>query len=541
MGSQKITIYDIARAAGVSITTVSRALANSGKVKQETYSRIMRIVQKYHFQPNEAARILAESKTKIIGVMVSQIENPFYAHMFIWCERIAEMYGYSTILANSMGNLAYEHKLLDKLAAQQVAAVIQFGGNVDACVSDAEYVAKVTKLMRHTPFVVSGKLDGVRCCRVQINDSTGIRLAVTHLAQLGHRRIALIGGSEREVPAYQKAVEFRRLIDVYGLCRDEDFICIPGSSSDAAGYECMERLIAKGKMPSAIISINDFVAAGLCANADLRGVFAHGRSNRVADQVVEQQLDFQAVAQHHQGAVDADFDGKSLKKLLRYAVAGIIDGFQKADFLITVDVAFFVAANFFNDVAHSRQAVIKAVEAADELVLRESIVLQQKPQTVAVRYCSSDGLRQFVSNHARKLADRVGLAKLLHAYKHAVESAFDSGLFGVCLRKLFRAAAHKVADDEAVADQKKQAKGKGHNPRLVRSNPALDAPLSQICIVLKLKQSVDAVYGLKVGGQSPMFAVFISRHRQENFGYFSGGAGRSVTQNGDRDARVRGG
>ena len=232
----------------MSITTVSRALANSGKVKQETYSRIMRIVQKYHFQPNEAARILAESKTKIIGVMVSQIENPFYAHMFIWCERIAEMYGYSTILANSMGNLAYEHKLLDKLAAQQVAAVIQFGGNVDACVSDAEYVAKVTKLMRHTPFVVSGKLDGVRCCRVQINDSTGIRLAVTHLAQLGHRRIALIGGSEREVPAYQKAVEFRRLIDVYGLCRDEDFICIPGSSSDAAGYECMERLIAKGKM-----------------------------------------------------------------------------------------------------------------------------------------------------------------------------------------------------------------------------------------------------------------------------------------------------
>ncbi len=273
MGSQKITIYDIAREAGVSITTVSRALANSGKVKQETYSRIMRIVQKYHFQPNEAARILAESKTKIIGVMVSQIENPFYAHMFIWCERIAEMYGYSTILANSMGNLAYEHKLLDKLAAQQVAAVIQFGGNVDACVSDAEYVAKVTKLMRHTPFVVSGKLDGVRCCRVQINDSTGIRLAVTHLAQLGHRRIALIGGSEREVPAYQKAVEFRRLIDVYGLCRDEDFICIPGSSSDAAGYECMERLIAKGKMPSAIISINDFVAAGV-----MQSLSAHGFS-----------------------------------------------------------------------------------------------------------------------------------------------------------------------------------------------------------------------------------------------------------------------
>lgn len=273
MKSQRITIYDIAEEAGVSITTVSRALSRKEKVKPETYERIMDVVRKYNFRPNEAAKILAETKSKIIGVMVSHIDNPFYANMFIWCERIADLYGYSAVLANSMGSLEYEHQLLERLSAQRVAAIIQFGGNVDECVSDKKYTEKVKKIMADIPFVISGKLDGVDCCRVQINDITGINLAVGHLAELGHRKVAFIGGNIKQVPTFQKLREFKRLVSFYNLENDEELICISNGFSNIDGYECMEKLIRSNKIPSGIIAINDFVAAGV-----IQSLVKHGLS-----------------------------------------------------------------------------------------------------------------------------------------------------------------------------------------------------------------------------------------------------------------------
>ncbi len=273
MKSQRITIYDIAEEAGVSITTVSRALSRKEKVKPETYERIMDVVRKYNFRPNEAAKILAETKSKIIGVMVSHIDNPFYANMFIWCERIADLYGYSAVLANSMGSLEYEHQLLERLSAQRVAAIIQFGGNVDECVSDKKYTEKVKKIMADIPFVISGRLDGVDCCRVQINDITGINLAVGHLAELGHRKVAFIGGNIKQVPTFQKLREFKRLVSFYNLENDEELICISNGFSNIDGYECMEKLIRSNKIPSGIIAINDFVAAGV-----IQSLVKHGLS-----------------------------------------------------------------------------------------------------------------------------------------------------------------------------------------------------------------------------------------------------------------------
>lgn len=273
MKSQRITIYDIAEEAGVSITTVSRALSRKEKVKPETYERIMDVVRKYNFRPNEAAKILAETKSKIIGVMVSHIDNPFYANMFIWCERIADLYGYSAVLANSMGSLEYEHQLLERLSAQRVAAIIQFGGNVDECVSDKKYTEKVKKIMADIPFVISGRLDGVDCCRVQINDITGINLAVGHLAELGHRKVAFIGGNIKQVPTFQKLREFKRLVSFYNLENDEELICISNGFFNIDGYECMEKLIRSNKIPSGIIAINDFVAAGV-----IQSLVKHGLS-----------------------------------------------------------------------------------------------------------------------------------------------------------------------------------------------------------------------------------------------------------------------
>ena len=92
LGDNKaITIYDIAREAGVSPATVSRVLTNRAKVSSEKRDSVLRAIEKYNFRPNTFARGLAETKSKTIGLLVADVRNPYYASMFVACEMAARM------------------------------------------------------------------------------------------------------------------------------------------------------------------------------------------------------------------------------------------------------------------------------------------------------------------------------------------------------------------------------------------------------------------------------------------------------------------
>ena len=111
---ENISIYTIAKEAGVSPATVSRVLTGSARVSEEKRQRVQTLIEKYDFHPNAKAQGLSRVETKVIGLLVSDIRNPFYAEVVVACEKAAARYGYMIILCNSVGDREKEMAYLEK-------------------------------------------------------------------------------------------------------------------------------------------------------------------------------------------------------------------------------------------------------------------------------------------------------------------------------------------------------------------------------------------------------------------------------------------
>lgn len=118
MEKETISIYTIAKEAGVSPATVSRVLTGNAKVSEDKKSKVQALIRKYDFRPNALARGLSSVETKIIGLMVSDIRNPFYATMAVECEKEANKNGYLLMLCNSLGSNEMEVSYLEKFSGQ---------------------------------------------------------------------------------------------------------------------------------------------------------------------------------------------------------------------------------------------------------------------------------------------------------------------------------------------------------------------------------------------------------------------------------------
>ena len=212
--NKPITIYDIAKEAGVSPSTVSRVLTNSANVRQEKKEKVLALIEKYHFKPNALAKGLADTKTRTIGILAADIRNPYYAALFVACEQAARAADYTVVLCNSLGVTETERELLGKLQEQKVDAIIQLGGRVDDLVSNEEYVELVNQVMATTPLVVTGKLDGTRCNTVRIDSMQAMELLMEHLIGLNHKRIALIGGRKDVLATFEKYQRYKQILKV---------------------------------------------------------------------------------------------------------------------------------------------------------------------------------------------------------------------------------------------------------------------------------------------------------------------------------------
>lgn len=269
--NKAITIYDIAREAGVSPSTVSRVLTGKVKVRQEKKEQVLKLVEKYNFKPNALAKGLADTKSKIIGLLTADVRNPFYATLHVACEAAAREAGYTLLSSNSLDVMEQEKILLEKFQEQKVDAIIQVGGSVDDLTTDLEYSEFVNQIMTSTPVVVTGKLDGTGCHMVQIDDRKVMDLMMEHLLSLKHRKIALVDGSLDVLSTYAKLQRYKQILQKNGIAYDPDLVETHGSYNADSGYEQMNRLFAKGKIPTAVIAVNDFSAVGI-----IRSIQEHG-------------------------------------------------------------------------------------------------------------------------------------------------------------------------------------------------------------------------------------------------------------------------
>lgn len=266
-----VTIYDIAKEAGVSPATVSRVLTNNARVRPEKKERILRLIEKYNFTPNAMARGLADTRSRTIGMIAADVRNPFYAELFASCELAARQYGYTILLYNFLRETEIEKMYLQKLQEQRVDVVIQMGGKVDDLVSDPEYVEMVNALPGRMPMVVTGKLDGTQCYQVQIDAMKSMDLLMEHLLGLGHREIALVGGRIDVLSTFEKVQRYKQILRRNQITFRPELVQEDGTYDDAGAYERMNRMLDRGIVPTAVIAINDFSAAGIA-----RSIWEHG-------------------------------------------------------------------------------------------------------------------------------------------------------------------------------------------------------------------------------------------------------------------------
>lgn len=190
MDKQTVTIYDVAREAGVSMATVSRVVNGNPNVKPSTREKVEKVIERLNYRPNAVARGLASRRTTTIGVIIPDVTNLYFSSIARGIDDVASMYKYNIFLANSDGKEEKETHVLQTLLAQQVDGVIFMGNTL------GDRLRKEIRLSR-TPIVLAGTIDPKsEFPGVNIDYERATSDAVKKLAENNNERIALIIGDQ---------------------------------------------------------------------------------------------------------------------------------------------------------------------------------------------------------------------------------------------------------------------------------------------------------------------------------------------------------
>jgi DNA-binding LacI/PurR family transcriptional regulator len=315
---KQVTIYDIAKEAGVSVATVSRVLTNSAKVSKEKREKIERLIEKYDYRPNAMAKGLSETKSNIIGIIASDIRNPFYASLFVECEIAANEFGYRVVLCNSLNRKELEDLQLENLETQRVEAIVQIGGRVDELVSDRQYVDRVNRVANKIPIVITGKLDGADCYQVNLDEGISMGIMLEYLISIGHTNIALVGGCRDVKSTVEKQFRYKQILNRYGIKYQEQYIIEGNNYDDSGGYNAMQQLFELENLPTAVMAINDFTAVGVIRAITEKGLSIPGDISVVSfDNTFLSDLTIPRLT-----GIDYDYE-KFGKKIIEIAVGAI--------------------------------------------------------------------------------------------------------------------------------------------------------------------------------------------------------------------------
>ncbi len=250
------TIRDVAKRAQTSVSTVSRVLTKSGPVAEQTLRRIMEAIDELGYRPNALARGLVQKRTGTIGVVLPDVANPFYAEVLRGMGDVAAAQGFHLLLVNADLSFRKEEEGLAILAEKQVDGVIYTSGEVTP--AHRELFAALRR-----PVALAATYDPEGAYPAVLVDSQrGAALAVEHLADLGHSRIAVIHGPLRDPVAggprlagYQQGAAARGLVLAPELIAEGDFHL-------ESGYAAMSRMLDRSDRPTAVVAASDLMAIG---------------------------------------------------------------------------------------------------------------------------------------------------------------------------------------------------------------------------------------------------------------------------------------
>jgi LacI family transcriptional regulator len=262
------TMADVGRLAGTSVTTVSNVIQGHIYVRPETRQRVLSAIQTLGYHVNVTARALAQQKTNVLGIVLGNLENPSYASFAASVERHAYAHGYAALIVSTGGELETEVLRIQTLIEHRVAAIIffTFSGNT----------AVVRAIPKQTPMVFV-TVQGPGGASITLDDRLGAQLAVSHLLELGHRRIAYVSATLGAEPAtdQERFAGYRQALAAVGIpIPDEHFILRFSHSPQVRGglQSSIDKLLRLKPRPTAIFASSDFTAIEVIERADLLGL-----------------------------------------------------------------------------------------------------------------------------------------------------------------------------------------------------------------------------------------------------------------------------
>ena len=256
--TRAITIKDVARQAGVSVTTVSNVLnERRGSMSEQTLERVLRVMQELHYRPSALARGLVTQQTATIGVVIAEIETPLFLHALNTIEPVARDAGYNVLMSNARDS-SEEQEVVQVLLEKRVDGLIFLSVSEildDDCLHELERSGLPTVLVNRASRYPT--LD-----QIGWDDAGGVIQAVDYLVGLGHRHVAHLCGPLRRRSGAQRLAGYQAALQRHGLPYRAEYVC-PGDYTGDPDSCCRstQALLQLAQRPTAIVASDDVVAA----------------------------------------------------------------------------------------------------------------------------------------------------------------------------------------------------------------------------------------------------------------------------------------
>lgn len=250
------TLSDIAREAGVSKMSVSRAINNLPKISSETRARVLKVASRLNYIPNRHARALTTNRSYLIGIVVPDMMHSFFAEMSRGIESLTKAAGYQNLICNTDEEPSLEMNEVSALLNHTDGLIIA----TTLAPTDTKYYAKLIKDGAKI-VLVDRYLNGVRCPIVRTDDVLAGMLGAEHLIKLGHRRIGYLCGV-RTSNAADRFLGYKQALKKHKLPFDPSLVRVSGFPYEETGYEVVDYWIREGSMPPAVLAFSDPAAIG---------------------------------------------------------------------------------------------------------------------------------------------------------------------------------------------------------------------------------------------------------------------------------------
>ncbi|MFS8115473.1 LacI family DNA-binding transcriptional regulator [Rhizobium jaguaris] len=258
MNKGRVTVIDIAHAAGVSKSTVSLVLQGSSLVNEATRAKVNAVIRELGYVYNRGAANLRQAKSKIVGIVVNDLTNSFFAELAVGVDMVVQSAGYVQFLSNTGESIDRQREVVASMREHGISGLIVS----PARGTEAADFKSLTNAGIPVVIVVRN-IPGAKVSSLVSDNFAGASTAVEHLASLGHRRIAFMGGFANTAVFAERLGGYREALAKAEIAFDDDLV-VATAPSRAGGVEAVGRAMLLAHKPTAAVCFNDAVAFGVC-------------------------------------------------------------------------------------------------------------------------------------------------------------------------------------------------------------------------------------------------------------------------------------